>query len=221
MNHLARISISQAKDGDISFLIRDNWERIPLDQLKKSAQDGTLRMSLLQKLNLESKRKERASQYKSGITGRKAEDVIYDLLMKSHEVELKRVLNEYANLCNNASFIKGLAGQQSNFKYEYRSQGNGDSRSNKNNNNSSYYDAGVSADNLFAMLKKYVSLSDNPKVREVTIAWKKTLKKIHPDLTSDPDERTKRTKETQILNRLYRDYIDSNPKASAQRSARE
>ena len=71
------------------------------------------------------------------------------------------------------------------------------------------------------MLKTRVSLSENPTIKDVTAAWKKYLRLVHPDLTTDPTERRLRTEETQILNSIYDKYMKENGFSSSQREARK
>lgn len=190
MNYLAARGLAQDND-DITYQDDNQTKTLSLEKLKKAAQEGILRMSLIEELGF-GKERIRIQNYTPGVS--QVGDMMYDLLMQSHKIELRRILNEYANLCNNASFIK----EQSKFEAETEYK----------KSSSHEYGTPVGTRYTFAKILSILDLPAHSTKATMEKARKAYLMENHPDKLrgksqEDIDAITTDVKE---LNALYKDY---------------
>lgn len=198
---------------------------LDLNTIEEAARRGELRISLLNALGLLPSwdfqyRNQKSVEYKIGTDDLK--DKIYALLQQSNRIEKVKILDRYNVLCNIPSFIRAINTgyyQQSSHEGPRQKSSEGSGNYGSSGQNSGHKTEKpkpeFSANNLLDMLKKRVSVPANPTLKEVTVAWKKYLRLVHPDLTTDPVEKARRTEETKILNNLHDQYMKDNTYSSA------
>jgi hypothetical protein len=223
MDNIVAYSARKDHRDNIEFFNKNHSGNIsiPMNQLRKAANDGTLRVSMLHKLNLITSRNKRAPQYQKNNDTTK--NFIYDLLMESRQVEVAQKLKQYADLCHYASFVKGVASSNTGYQDGRGSGGGYGGRSGSDSGASSY-----SAYGGLSTILKTLNLPAGTSKIDMEKARRKYLMENHPDKLKvlvdaghiTQAEADKRIEKVKALNAVYEGYKASEKEARRQ-SARE